>query len=99
MVVRSRERHVLAITPSKTTFYPTDVPYLGLEFQSFAKYPQSNITDLDACLPFRGFRRCIQRIEIGEEAKWTSVVTKAPFKSLVDALEALEKNSDDTVPD
>jgi len=25
--------HVLAITPSKTTFYPTDVPYLGLEFQ------------------------------------------------------------------
>jgi len=37
MVVRSRERHMLAITPSKTTFYPTDVPYLGLEFQSYGK--------------------------------------------------------------
>jgi len=52
MVVRSRERHVLAITPSKTTFYPTDVPYLGLEFQLSEELVRSaEVGGAIECLP------------------------------------------------
>jgi len=56
MVVRSRERHVLTITPSKTTFYPTDVPYLGLEFQHAAAGDPDSDQPVARCqhLPLNG---------------------------------------------